>query len=617
VNQAPDDLDTQFKIDRKEFLRSLPTRPGVYRMLDERGEVLYVGKARNLRNRLGSYFGKSDLPVKTLRLLDRVCDIAITVTRSEDEALLLENNLIKSLRPRYNVVLRDDKTYPYIYLSTEQDFPRLSFYRGPRKAPGRYFGPYPSAGAVRAALNELQRLFKIRQCDDAFFKTRTRPCLQYQIKRCTAPCVAYIDKETYAEDVRHAVMFLEGKNREVIDELGARMDQAAERLEYEQAAYYRDQIARLRRILERQYISTDGGDIDIIAALVREGIACVEVFYVRGGHNLGNKTFYPLHPRGAEPVDIIRAFLLQYYIGRDLPDEILISEEPEDLQLIRDVLERSSQRRVRIQAKVRGERARWLRMAKDNAELTLRTHLSSKTRMAERFADLQDALGLEALPQRLECFDISHTGGEAVVGSCVVFDQDGPVKSDYRRFNIENITPGDDYAALRQALMRRYTRLKRGESKMPDILFIDGGRGQVSQALAVLRELQVSGLTVIGIAKGPERKPGSERLVLAGRGTAPVRLPSDSPALQLIRQIRDEAHRFALTGHRGRRARARTRSLLEDIAGVGPGRRRTLLRQLGGLQGVARAGVDELAQLPGISRELAQRIYDTFHEKAD
>jgi excinuclease ABC subunit C len=609
--------EVQGSIDREALLRSLPPRPGVYRMLDERGEVLYVGKARNLRSRVGSYFSKSELPVKTRRLMERVRDVSITVTRSEDEALLLENNLIKSLRPRYNVVLRDDKTYPYIHLSTEHDFPRLSFYRGPRAAPGRYFGPYPSAGAVRAALNQLQRLFKIRQCDDAFFRSRLRPCLQYQIKRCTAPCVGKVDKPAYADDVRHAVMFLEGRNREVVDELAERMDQASERLDYEQAAYYRDQIARMRRVLEQQYVSTDGGDIDVIAGLVREGVACVEVFYIRGGHNLGNKTFYPRHPKDATAADIVSAFLAQYYIGRDPPDEILVNEEPDDLELIREVLGKSSARRVRIQARVRGERARWVQMAVDNAEHTLRAHLSSRARMAERFADLQEALGLEALPQRLECFDISHTGGEAAVASCVVFDQDGPVKADYRRFNIEDVTPGDDYGALRQALTRRYLRLKKGEAKLPDILFIDGGKGQLAQAEAVLRELQVSGLVTVGVAKGRERKPGNETLFIAGHGTTALRLPPDSPALQLIQQIRDEAHRFALTGHRGRRARTRNRSPLEDIPGIGPGRRRVLLRQLGGLQGICRATVEELSRLPGISRELAQRIYDTFHEKLD
>jgi excinuclease ABC subunit C len=604
--------------DSGELLRSLPTRPGVYRMLGDDGEVLYVGKASNLRNRVSSYFTGSTHNAKTARLVSQIRDVSITVTRTEGEALLLENNLIKTLRPRYNILLRDDKSYPYIQLSTEDKFPRLSFYRGARREPGRYFGPYPSAGAVRAALNQLQRLFKIRQCDDSFFHSRSRPCLQYQIRRCTAPCVGYIDAETYANDVRHAVMFLEGRNSEVIDELGARMDAAASRLDYEQAAYYRDQIARLRRVMEQQYVSGEGdSDIDIIAAEMRGGVGCVVVFFVRGGNNLGNKTFFPRHPPDAGVADILGAFLAQYYIGREPPDEIILNGEPEDLELLREVLGESSGKRVRITARVRGERARWLQMAVENAEHALTAHLASQSRMSERFAALQEALGLEALPQRLECFDISHTGGEAAVASCVVFDQNGPLRSDYRRFNIEDIVPGDDYAAMRQAVTRRYTRLKRGEARLPDVLFIDGGRGQVAQAEAVLRELQVNGVVVLGVAKGPERRPGMETLLLAGGDPEGFRLPPDSPALQLIQQIRDEAHRFAITGHRGRRAKARTRSTLEDIPGIGPARRRSLLRQFGGLQGVARAAVEDLASVPGISRELAQRIYDTFHGETD
>ena len=604
--------------DRDRLLRSLPTRPGVYRMLSEDGEVLYVGKAGNLRNRVSSYFTGSTQNAKTARLVAQIRDVSITVTRTEGEALLLENNLIKSLRPRYNVLLRDDKSYPYIQLSTGHDFPRLSFYRGARREPGRYFGPYPSAGAVRAALNQLQRLFKIRQCDDSFFRSRSRPCLQYQIKRCTAPCVGLIDTDTYAGDVRHAVMFLEGRNREVIDELGGRMDAAAARLDYEQAAYYRDQIARLRRVMEQQYVSGEGeSDIDIVAVEIRSGVGCVVVFFVRGGNNLGNKTFFPRHPPDAGAADILDAFLSQYYIEREPPDEIIVNGEPEDLELLREVFGKQAGKRVRITSRVRGERARWLQMAVDNAQHALTAQLAGKSRMSERFVALQEALALEVLPQRLECFDISHTGGEATVASCVVFDQNGPLRSDYRRFNIEDITPGDDYAAMRQAVTRRYLRLKRGEARLPDVLFIDGGRGQVAQAEAVLRELQVSGVLVLGVAKGPERRPGMETLFLAGGDAEGFRLPPDSPALQLIQQIRDEAHRFAITGHRGRRARARNRSALEDIPGIGPARRRTLLRQFGGLQGIARAGVEDLAGVPGISRELAQRIYDTFHGKTD
>ncbi|MDR2876747.1 MAG: excinuclease ABC subunit UvrC, partial [Chromatiales bacterium] len=477
-------MDTEkFPLDREALLRTLPTRPGVYRMLDARGEVLYVGKARNLKNRVSTYFGSGLSSPKTARLMSQVHDVAITVTRTEDEALLLENNLIKTIRPRYNILLRDDKSYPYIQLSEGHTFPRLSFYRGGRRESGRYFGPYPSAGAVRTALNQLQRLFKIRQCDDNFFRVRSRPCLQYQIKRCTAPCVGYIDGETYAADVRHAVMFLEGRNREVIEELGNKMDRAAEKLDYEQAAYYRDQISGMRRVLEQQYVnSEEDGDIDVIAVAMRGGIGCVEVFYIRGGNNLGNKTFFPRHPADAEVLDILGAFLAQYYIGRTPPDEIIINGEPEDLDLVREVLEKEAGKRVAIHPRVRGERARWLQMALDNADHALVAQLSSQARMSERFTALQEALGLDVLLQRLECFDISHTGGEATVASCVVFDQNGPVRTDYRRFNIDDITPGDDYAAMRQAVNRRYLRLKRGEAKLPDILFIDGGKGQIAQA---------------------------------------------------------------------------------------------------------------------------------------
>jgi excinuclease ABC subunit C len=601
--------------DHEALIRSLPARPGIYRMLDANGEVIYVGKALNLKSRVSSYFGKAGASPKTRRLVEQVVDVEVTVTRTEDEALLLENNLIKKLRPRYNVLLRDDKSYPYIRL-TDDRFPRLSFYRGSRKAPGRYFGPYPNAGAVRSALNQLQRLFRIRQCEDAFFRNRTRPCLQYQIKRCTAPCVGLIDEETYRHDVRLAVMFLEGHNREVIDELAARMDSAADRLDFEQAAYYRDQITGLRRVVEQQSVSGDGGDSDVIAAQVKGGTGCVVVLVFRGGHLLGDKTFFPRHPPEADAVELLGAFLPQFYLGRDIPPDIIVNEHPGDLALIREVLEADAGHRVTIHARVRGERARRVQMAIENAAHALAAHLASHASLLQRFTELQDAVGLEQLPERLECFDISHTMGEATVASCVVFDRNGPLKADYRRFNIEDITPGDDYAAMRQALMRRYLKLKKGEGRLPDVLFIDGGKGQLGQAEEVFEELQIDGVTLIGIAKAPGRKPGMETLYLSGR-RAPVSLAPDSPALQLILQIRDEAHRFALTGHRGRRAKSRNRSPLEDIPGIGAVRRRNLLRQFGGLQGLARAGVDDLARIPGISTELARRIYDTFHGAND
>jgi excinuclease ABC subunit C len=536
----------------------------------------------------------------------------VTVTRTEDEALLLENNLIKELKPRYNVVLRDDKSYPYIRLSETHAFPRLSFYRGEKRSQGRYFGPYPNAGAVRETLNQLQRLFKIRQCEDTFFRNRTRPCLQYQIKRCTAPCVGLIDPDSYQNDLRHAIMFLEGKNHEVIEELIQKMDQAAGKLDYEQAAYYRDQIASLRRILDKNQAGSDKGDMDVIVGVVREGMSCVEVFFIRGGRNLGNKAFFPRHSPDTEVKDILTAFISQYYIDRDVPDEILVNEDLEDQEMIQQALEQFSRHKLTLRSHVRGERARWLQLALDNAEHDLRRYLSTRSNLNQRFEDLRESLALDELPQRLECFDISHLAGEATVASCVVFDHFGPLKSDYRRFNIKGITPGDDYAAMRQVLMRRYLRLKKGEAKLPDIVFIDGGKGQIMQVGEVFEELQISGILVVGVAKGRERKPGLETLHILGRPEEVI-LPPHSPALQLIQHIRDEAHRFALAGHRGRRTKARNRSSLEDIPGIGPGRRRTLLKQFGGIQGVARAGIDELAKIPGINKELAQRIYDTLH----
>ncbi len=598
--------------DAERFLQSVTTRPGVYRMLGGDGKVLYVGKARNLKKRLASYFRGSGLAVKTRALMSHVQHIELTVTRTEGEALILENNLIKEFKPRYNILLRDDKSYPWIYLSAHQDFPRLGFHRGAKEPKGRYFGPYPSAAAVRESLNLLQKVFPVRQCEDSFFRNRSRPCLQYQIKRCTAPCVGYIERDGYQEDVRHAVMFLEGKNQQVIDELVARMEAAAQALDFEEAARYRDQIATLRRIQEKQYVSGEGGDVDVIASVARKGVSCVEVFFIRDGRLLGNKTFYPRHVQDDSAAEVLAAFIPQYYLGREVPGEILINHAVEDEALLEHTLSELAAHRVSLSHGVRGERARWLTMAEANAEHAITRQLASKANMLQRFEALQEALALEQRPERIECFDISHTLGEATVASCVVFNTEGALKADYRRFNIEGIAPGDDYAAMYQALSRRYTRIKQGEGLLPDILLIDGGKGQVAQATAVLEELQIEGVLIIGVAKGPERKAGAETLFLS-QAKLPFILPADSPALHLIQQIRDEAHRFAITGHRQRRGKARTRSPLEDIAGLGPKRRRSLLSQFGGLQEVARAGVEDLAKVSGISRELAQRIYDVFH----
>ena len=485
--------------DFQAFLNTLTSLPGVYRMVGTGGEVLYVGKARNLKKRVSSYFRRTGAAVKTQALMTQVRTIEVTVTRTEGEALLLENNLIKDLKPRYNVLLRDDKSYPYLHLTGEEDFPRLAFYRGARREPGRYFGPYPNAGAVRESLSLLQKLFRLRQCEDSFFRNRSRPCLQYQIERCSAPCVGLIDKQAYLRDVRHAVLFLQGKSRQVTDELVARMDAASKALAFEEAARLRDQIASLRRVQEQQYVSGTGGDLDVVAAAAHGGLACVQVFYIRGGRNLGNKTLFPQTPAGASEQDVLAAFLPQYYLDKEAPPEILITHALEDAGLLEQVLSARAGRRVRIIHRVRGERARWRDMAVSNAELALGAELSSKASLQRRFEALQDDLGLEAVPARVECFDISHTLGEATVASCVVFVTEGPLKSDYRRFNIEGVAPGDDYGALHQALSRRYARLKQGEGRLPDVLFIDGGKGQVAAAQSVLEELQVQGVTVIGI----------------------------------------------------------------------------------------------------------------------
>jgi excinuclease ABC subunit C len=606
--------DVTPEFDVENFLKNLTTRPGVYRMFDASGTVIYVGKARNLKNRVSSYFRRGDVTPKTRALVAQIRHIEITVTHTENEALLLEQNLIKQLKPRYNVLLRDDKSYPYILLS-EDAYPRLGYHRGKRRDKARYFGPYPSAVSARESLNLLQKLFRVRQCEDTYFKNRTRPCLQYQIKRCSGPCVGLVSPERYAEDVRHSVMTLEGRSNQVVDELIRAMDAAAGRLDFEQAALYRDQIAALRRVQERQYVSGEGGDADVIAAVTRNGVGCVQVFFIRGGQNFGNKTFFPKNTGEADDAEILEAFLAQYYLAseeRPLPRELIINKDLEDIGLLEEVLTARAGHKVSITGRVRGDRARWQRMAQTNAETALAAHLASKASMMMRFEALQEALDLDELPKRLECFDISHTMGEATVASCVVFDTNGPLKSDYRRFNIEGIAAGDDYAAMHQALERRYKRLKEGEGAYPDVLFIDGGKGQVAQARDVLSALGVVGVTVVGVAKGPSRKPGLEQLILSDHN-APISLPPDSSALHLIQQIRDEAHRFAIAGHRQRRAKARTTSVLEDIPGLGTKRRQLLLRQFGGLQEVARAGVEDLAKVPGISTSLAQKIYDAFH----
>ncbi len=606
---APESCSAKF--DPKSFLETLTSRPGVYRMLDGAGKLLYVGKARDLRRRVGSYFTRS-LNTRIQRMVSQIEKIEVTVTHTEVEALILENTLIKSLKPRYNILLRDDKSYPYIHLSSDHPFPRLSWQRGTRSGSGRYFGPYPNIGSMRENLRLLQKLFPVRQCEESFFRNRSRPCLQYQIKRCTAPCVGLITQEAYSRDVQDAMRFLEGKTAQVIESLAERMEQASAELAFERAARYRDQIAALRRIQEKQYVSGERGDLDILAVAVKGGVACVQLFFIRAGRNLGNKAFFPKAPEDARPQAVLSAFIAQYYIGRDVPPRVITGVRPDDAELLAEVLARQAGRRVEITERVRGERLRWVQMAQQNAVLALDARLASRAGLRRRLDALQRLLQLDEPPTRMECFDISHTGGEQTVASCVVFGEQGPLKPDYRRFNIEGITPGDDCAAMEQALDRRYRRLQAEEGRLPDILLIDGGKGQLSAAASVLEELGVQGVTLVGVAKGAARKPGLEQLFLFGAQT-PIILPPNSPALHLIQQIRDEAHRFAITGHRQRRGRRRKSSVLEEIPGIGPKRRQRLLRQFGGLQELARAGVDDLSRVEGVSRRLAQQIYEAFH----
>ncbi|MFV2057489.1 MAG: excinuclease ABC subunit UvrC [Thiohalomonadales bacterium] len=623
---AEEGTDLQ-EFDAKAFVAALPHKPGVYRMKNAAGEVIYVGKASSLRSRVGSYFNRNEPSIKTRAMVSKITAIETTITHSEKEALLLENNLIKALKPRYNIVLRDDKSYPYIYLNSQHPYPRLSFHRGAKSSKGRYFGPYPSAGSVRQTLNILQKLFLIRPCEDNFFKHRTRPCLQYQIKRCSAPCTGLIESDHYAVDMRLATLFLEGKNQQILDELGNKMEQSAQRQAYEEAAVIRDQIQSLRLIQEQQYVSTERGDLDIIAAVTEGASSCVQLFFIRSGRNLGNKVFYPKQASSADVSEVLAAFVTQYYLTessvRVLPDEILVNHALHEVDLLQQVLSEKRGKKLLIRHSVRQERAQWVKLAESNAKMSLAGHLANKTNLLARFESLQDALRLEAIPQRLECFDISHTMGEATVASCVVMEKDGFVKSDFRRFNITDITPGDDYAAMRQALKRRYTRIQKGEGQLPDVLLIDGGPGQTHEAIKVFEELQIEGVIIVGVAKGPGRKPGLETLHLhgingigdnvVGRASSICKLPEQSAALHLIQQVRDEAHRFAITAHRNRRAKNRGSSL-EKITGLGPKRRKSLLLRFGGLQEITRASIDELSKVNGINKPLAEKIYAYFHE---
>ncbi len=597
--------------DLKAFLSTLPGLPGVYRMIRDDGVVIYVGKARDLKRRVSSYFQKQHSSPRTSMMVSQVARVEITLTRSEAEALLLESNLIKSLSPRYNVLFKDDKSYPYIMV-TGQTYPQIRFYRGTFDTRHAYFGPYPNAWAVRETIGQLQKVFRLRTCEDSVFRNRSRPCLLHQIARCSGPCVGLVSPEDYAKDVRHATLFLEGKETEVIEDLTRRMQAASDALEFEQAAHFRNEIGSLRRILSKQFVESTGGrDVDVIAVHIDGAIPCVNLVMVRGGRHLGDKSFFPSNADGADLHAIGEAFIAQHYADKTVP-AVVVCSAVEDGEAVGQLLAEKAGRSVLVVTQPIGERRTWLDMATKNARLALAQRAAQQTAQGVRLSAMQEALGLPPGPTRMECFDISHTMGEATVASCVVFEEGVAVKGDYRRYNITGITPGDDYAAMRDVLTRRYQKIAAGEGKMPDLVFIDGGRGQLNIAVAVMQELGLDTLPLVGIAKGEERKPGLEELVFPGREEG-VHLPADHPGLHLIQQIRDEAHRFAITGHRARRDKIRTHSTLEDIAGVGAKRRQKLINRFGGLRGVLAASVEDLATVDGISRELAEKIYRELH----
>ena len=602
--------------DAAVFLKNLTSRPGVYQMLGDEGAVLYVGKAKNLRKRVSSYFRKSGLAPKTHALVKRIVNVEVTVTETELEALLLEQNLIKQYKPPFNILLRDDKSYPYIFLSSNDEFPRLSFHRGAKRRKGTYFGPFPGVQAVRESMSFLQKTFRVRQCQDSFFKNRSRPCLQYQIKRCNAPCVGLIEKDEYQRDVRHTQMFLTGENPSLMKELEQAMDKASSELAFEDAATYRDQISAMRQVQAQQVIESGNGNIDVLGFAMEGSDACIHVLYIRHGRILGSRSFYPRSPLALTGSELLSEFIPQNYLksslASEIPKEIAIGVSLEEQAVLEQALQTAAGRKVAINDVSRGTRRKWIELATRTAEQNLTSKMAAASNIYQRYVKLQSTLGLDELPERLECFDISHSSGEATVASCVVFNQEGPLKSDYRRFNIENITPGDDYAAMEQALRRRYKRLQDGEGSLPDILFIDGGKGQLRIAEDVLGELGVVGVTLVGIAKGSSRKPGLETLLLTTDNGEREILPEPS-GLLLIQQIRDEAHRFAITGHRQRRDKKRHTSRLEGIAGVGPKRRRELLRFFGGVAAVEKASVADLMRVPSINRKVAETIYSTLH----
>jgi len=600
------------EFDGRAFARSLSTGPGVYLMRDAGGKVLYVGKARNLRRRVASYFSRRDLGPRLNLLLRKVAGMEVSLTRTEAEALLLENEWIKAHRPRFNINLRDDKSYPWIRLETAHPYPRIGFYRGSRKPPHRYFGPFSSAGAVREALNQIYRLFGLRQCRDTVFEHRTRPCLQYQINRCSAPCVGYISEADYAADVRAAVQFLEGRSDEVIEHLGERMEQASKELAFEKAAAYRDRIRAVQQVRGSQFVTGGTGEMDVIGMHAEAAKACVHVVEFRHGRNVGGRSYFPgnLHEDMTE-ADILGAFLGQYYAGRNPPAQILLSQEPTDAGLWEEALSSRRGSRVALSWRLRGQRAEWVRLATANAGDALRRRLAERDQVGRGLAALADMLEMPSPPERLECFDISHISGTETVGSCVVFGPRGPEKKLYRRFNIHDIEPGDDYAAMEQVLRRRYTRVLEQSEDLPDLVVIDGGKGQLGRARKVLEELGLDAIPLLGVAKGPARRAGHERFIMGQSEAVPG---PHHPASHLVQQVRDEAHRFAIAGHRKRRQKRAQTSPLEQVPGVGPKRRQALLKAFGGLQGIRKAGVDELVRVGGISRKLAEAVVEHLNK---
>ena len=593
------------------FVAGLPNLPGVYRMLNAAGGVLYVGKARDLKKRVASYFQKTLQSPRIALMLSQVAAMEVTVARSEGEALILENNLIKSLSPRYNILFRDDKSYPYLVIGGGE-FPRLGFHRGAMQRTSQYFGPYPHSSAVRESIQLLQRVFRLRTCEDSVFSNRSRPCLLHQIRRCSGPCVGLVTRDAYAEDVGNARLFLEGKSDDLLKRLDARMQEAAEALRFEAAASFRDQIVSLSKMAQKQYADTRSDqDADVIALASERGLACVNLVMVRGGRQLGDRSFFPQNAQEREPGEVLQAFIMQHYSERPVPP-LIVTAGDVDASEAEAFLSGHAGRRIHLATNPIGDRRAWLEMAQKNAAQALKQRLSEHSTQEGRLAALRDGLGLPDALQRIECFDVSHTHGEATVAACVVYDRHNMRRAEYRRFNIAEVTPGDDYAALRQALSRRYSKVAGGEGVMPDLVLIDGGKGQVSTAADALAELGLSDVALIGVAKGPQRKPGLEELWIAGKHE-PVHLAPEHAGLHLVQAIRDEAHRFAIAGHRARRGKKRVTSTLEGISGVGNKRRRELLARFGGLQGVMGASIEDLAQVAGVSRRLAEKIYQELH----